>query len=72
MRSGMMWIILRYLRHLSLDVLSQFVAITVAIRRNSRSTDFDQIFGAVPPIILLKLCEGIINQARLKYSVQSV
>jgi len=69
MRSGMMWIILRYPGHLSLDVASQFVAIGVAIRRNSRSTDFDRIFGAVPPVILAKLFKGVINQARLGSSV---
>jgi len=55
----MMWIILRYPGHLSLDVASQFVAITDAIRRDSRSMDYDRrisigTFGAVPSVTLAK------------------
>ena len=41
--------------NLSLHVASQFVAIGVAIRRDSQSTDFDQTFGVVPQVILMKL-----------------
>ena len=41
--------------HLSLDLASQFVAIGVAIRRDSQSRDFDQTFGVVSPVILTKL-----------------
>jgi len=58
--------IMIYPRHLSLDVASQFVAIDVGIRRDSRSMDFDRTFGVVLPVILTKLQRRLLSE----YSVQ--
>jgi len=60
------------IRHLSLNVASQFVAIGAPIHRDSGSTDFVRTFGVVPPVILTKLQRRLLIKPVRKFQCKGI